>query len=97
MLIIDKGKKVTEGRVTELLNPDDILVEVATTNNDYTLQQLRQTAWSQYLLASDKKIQLRLHQEQIPQLAKDLVSMDVELLSLQWKHSLEEYFLSLTT
>jgi ABC-type multidrug transport system ATPase subunit len=97
MLIIDKGKKVREGKVTELLNPDDILVEVTTTNNGYALQQLRQTAWSRYLLASEEKIQLKLHQEQIPELAKDLVGMGVELLSLQWKHSLEEYFLSLTS
>lgn len=97
MLIIDKGKKVTEGRVTDLMNPDDILVEITTTNNSHALQQLRQTGWSQYLLASEEKIQLRLHQSQIPQLARDLVAMGVDLLSLQWKHSLEEYFLSLTT
>jgi ABC-type multidrug transport system ATPase subunit len=97
MLIIDKGKKVTEGRVSELLNPNDILVEVTTTNNAQALQQLRQTGWGQYLFASEEKILLRLCKVQIPQLAKDLVSMGIELLSLQWKHSLEEYFLSLTT
>jgi ABC-type multidrug transport system ATPase subunit len=97
MLIIDKGKMVAEGKVTELLNTADILVEVTTTNNDLALQQLRQSIWSQYLLVSEDKILLRLHQDQIPQLAKDLVLMGVELLSLQWKHSLEEYFLSLTT
>jgi ABC-type multidrug transport system ATPase subunit len=97
MLIIDKGKMVAEGKVTKLLNTADILVEVTTTNNDLALQQLRQSIWSQYLLVSKDKILLRLHQGQIPQLAKDLVLMGVELLSLQWKHSLEEYFLSLTT
>jgi hypothetical protein len=96
MLIIDKGKKITEGRVAELMNPNDILVEVATTNNACALQQLRQTGWSQYLLVSEEKILLRLRKAQIPQLVKDLVAMGVELLSLQWKHSLEEYFLSLT-
>ena len=96
MLIIDKGKKITEGRVAELMNPDDILVAVATTNNACALQQLRQTGWSQYLLVSEEKILLRLRKAQIPQLVKDLVSMNIELLSLQWKHSLEEYFLSLT-
>lgn len=96
MLIIDKGRKVTEGKVTELLNPADILVEVTTTNNSHALQQLQQTGWSRYLLPSEERILLRLHQAQIPQLARDLVCMGIELLSLQWKHSLEEFFLSLT-
>jgi ABC-type multidrug transport system ATPase subunit len=97
MLIIDKGKKIAEGKVSELLNPADILVEVSTTNNNLALVELKQTGWNQYLQPSESRILLRLHQKQIPQLTRDMVGMGIDILSLQWKHSLEEYFLSLTT
>ena len=68
MIIIDKGKKVVEGKVNELF--------VQGKRNDCLL--------------------LKLHRDEIPAVMKELVQMDIEVLSFYSKHSLEDYFLSLT-
>ncbi len=40
---------------------------------------------------------LKLHRNEVPSVMKELVQMDVNVISLHSKHSLEDYFLSLTT
>lgn len=96
MLIIDKGKKVAEGRVADLLNPADTLVEIETTNNVATKDTLMQSQWSSSMQVSDN-IVLKMHRKEIPSLTKFLVEKNIEVLAIQPKHSLEDYFLSLTT
>ncbi len=97
MLIIDKGRKIVEGKVNELLNPADIMVELQTTDNTAALKKLQNSAWQKGLKMTDGKILLLIHQQEIPALAKTLIAMDIEIMALQPKHSLEDYFLSLTT
>lgn len=96
MLIIDKGKKVAEGRVADLLNPADTLVEIETTNNVATRDILMQSQWNNSMQVSDN-IVLKMHRKEIPSLTKFLVEKNIEVLAIQPKHSLEDYFLSLTT
>ena len=48
-------------------------------------------------LQQDKSLQLMMNRIEVPSLIKDLVAMDIELLSVNSSHSLENYFLSLTT
>jgi len=97
MLIIDKGRKIAEGKVEHLLNPADTIVEVQTTNNDTARLLLQQSQWQSFLNADSNKIELHMHKQYIPQLARFLVERNVEIVSLHPKHSLEDYFLSLTT
>src|SRR5215203_1451158 len=97
MLIIDKGKKIAEGKVEHLLNPADTIVEVQTTNNDTARLLLQQSQWQSFLNANSSKIELHMHKQYIPQLARFLVERNVDIVSLHPKHSLEDYFLSLTT
>ncbi|HVG14255.1 MAG TPA: ABC transporter ATP-binding protein [Chitinophagaceae bacterium] len=97
MLIIDKGKKIVEGSVSDLLHPADMLVEIDTVDNAGSLQKLRTSQWASKLQPGIERILMKLHKEDIPLLNKDLVQMGVDVLSLQPKHSLEDYFLSLTT
>ena len=96
MLIIDKGKKLAEGKVKDLLNPADTLVEIDTTNNDITKLTLQQSRWSPFLRPSEGII-LKMHRQEIPALTKFLVEHDIQVLAIRPKHSLEDYFLSLTT
>lgn len=96
MLIIDKGKKVAEGKVANLLNPADTLVEIDTTNNSAARDRLEQSQWNNCIQVSDK-IMLKMHRQDIPHLIKFLVERNLEVLAIQPKHSLENYFLSLTT
>jgi ABC-type multidrug transport system ATPase subunit len=96
MLIIDKGKKLAEDKVKDLLNPADTLVEIDTTNNEITKLTLQQSQWSQFLRPTEGII-LKMHRQEIPGLTKFLVEQNIQVLAIRPKHSLEDYFLSLTT
>jgi ABC-type multidrug transport system ATPase subunit len=98
VLIIDKGKKLIEGNANELFDPAQTIVEIVTTNNAFALQELTQSSWQQYVQASrNSNIFLKLNRQAIPQLHKDLVNLNIEVISLQPRHSLEDYFLQITS
>lgn len=96
MIIIHKGKKMVEGNVAALLDPAHTLIEIDTLDNAATKQLLLQSKWATFL---QKKIQLQLmmNKKEVPQLINELVIMGVQILSVNSSHSLENYFLSLTT
>ena len=96
MIIIHKGEKVVEGSVDELLDPEHTVVQIETTNNAAAKQLLLSTKWNEYLQA-DKPLQLMMNKEMVPALVRELVTNDVQVLSVNASHSLENYFLSLTT
>jgi ABC-type multidrug transport system ATPase subunit len=96
MLIIDRGRKMAEGKVADLLNPADTLVEIETVHNETARNVLQQSQWNALMQASEKLV-LKMHRKEIPSLNKFLVEKNIEILSIQSKHSLEDYFLSLTT
>jgi ABC-type multidrug transport system ATPase subunit len=103
MLIIDRGKKVAEGKVGDLLNPADTMVEVETTDQGKAMSILRQSQWKvrvveEGLQASlqGQAIILKMHKEDVPDLVKYLVENSIGVVSVQARHSLENYFLSLT-
>jgi ABC-type multidrug transport system ATPase subunit len=97
MLIIDRGKKVAEGKVTELLNPSDTLVLLETDNDERTKSFLSATQWSRLLQHKRKGIVLRMHRSEVSVLNEELVRQGIQVYTLRAKHSLEDYFLSLTT
>ncbi|HVF95788.1 MAG TPA: ABC transporter ATP-binding protein [Flavisolibacter sp.] len=97
MLIIDKGKKVAEGKVSDLLNPSDTLVALETDNDEKTRDFLYATQWSKTVQANGKGIVLKMHRRNVPDLNEDLVRQGIQVYSLRSKHSLEDYFLTLTT
>lgn len=98
MLIIDKGKKVVEGKMTELFAPSETIVELYTNNAAWVYGKILNTDLKKYMLSKKGEIILfRIQRKDVPMLVKDLVKMDIEIISLSPKHSLENYFLSLTT
>ena len=97
MLIIDKGKKIVEGLTAELLNPQKILVEIVTDNKEKALEVIETTKWSGNLTdTTNGSILVELQKANIPDLNRVLVSNGVNIFSLRPKHSLEDYFLSVT-
>ena len=98
MLIIDKGRKVVEGPIDELFDPAEMVAELRTTNDSIAWDKLHHSPLNIYL--SEKRedgILFRLHKDKIPAIIKELVEMNIDVISLYSKHSLEDYFLSLTT
>jgi ABC-type multidrug transport system ATPase subunit len=98
MLIIDKGKKVVEGKMIELFAPSETIVELQTNQATEAYEKIQKADLKKYMLSrKGDSILFRIHQNNVPMLVKDLVKMDIEIISLSPKHSLENYFLSLTT
>jgi ABC-type multidrug transport system ATPase subunit len=99
VLIINKGKKIIEGNASEMFDPSQTIVELQTFDNDYAVQQLQVSAWRDHLQPNRdaSSILLKIDRLRIPELHRELVEMDIQLLSLQPRHSLEDYFLQVTS
>ena len=97
MLIIDRGKKVAEGKVAGLLNPSDTLVLLETGDDAQARSFLASGRWHNYLQQNTANIVLKMHRSEIPVLNEALVAQGIKVYALRAKHSLEDYFLSLTT
>jgi len=97
ILIINNGKKVVEGNAAELLDPAKTIVQLDTLDNNAAKIKLAQSKWASYIIPSGDIIKLQMNKSGIPELANDLSQMGIGILSIQPRHSLEDYFLSLTT
>jgi ABC-type multidrug transport system ATPase subunit len=97
MLIINKGKKIVEGKVNELLNPSQMRVELITDNNEVALNFIQQSTWkNNYKKETEGSLFFEMAKMQIQELAADLVNNNIGIQMLRPVHSLEEYFLAQT-
>ncbi len=97
MLIINKGQKVVEGTAAELLDPAKTIVQIHTTDDAATAAFLQQGRWAQQVQVTATGIRLEMNRNDVPALTAALVQAGLQLVSVQPRHSLEDYFLSLTT
>jgi ABC-2 type transport system ATP-binding protein len=98
MLIINKGKKVVEGNVRQLLNPEIVQLEIIATSNERAMEAIATSAWAGGLKVSTARhIVLETSASSVPELTKYLVEHNIGVLSLRAVNSLEAYFLSLTS
>ncbi len=97
IIIIDKGKKIVEGNAAELLDPSKTIVQIGSTDDATALTKLNPTKWGNCIIDNNNGIRLQMNKKDIPLLTKDLIGLNIEILSVQPRHSLEDYFLSLTT
>ena len=97
MIIIDKGKKMVEGKVSELINPEKVQVEIISLDNNAAKEVVLASQWASGLIeASLEKILLETKKELIPDLFKFLVEQGILLVSIRSTNTLESYFLSIT-
>jgi len=98
MLIINRGKKIVEGKVSELLNPGKVQLEIETLDNSSAKEILMASFWSSSLLNTTKDcVLIDAERTMIPELSKYLVEQGVGLVGIKSVNSLEAYFLSLTS
>ena len=98
MLNINKGKKIVEGRVTDLLNPGKVQLEIETLNNEEAKLILGASTWSDSLKGNSiEKLIIEVNRANIQDLTKYLVDHGVGLIGIKSVNSLEAYFLSLTS
>lgn len=98
MLILDKGRKVAEGRVRDLLDPSRMLVKCDISNYIEIKENIFKSQWQRFIKKEYAGgAVFELGKETIPSLVNDLVSMHAQISSITPQHSLEAYFLSLTS
>lgn len=98
LLIIHKGKKVKEGNASELFDPAQTVVQLSTEQNESAWAVLQNSDWQPNLeRITSEGIILKVDRRQIPALHQSLVQLQIPLISLQPRHSLEDYFLQVTT
>ncbi len=98
LLIIHKGKKIAEGNMIELLNPEQSRIEVETRSAKEFELQLKQTDWANKIISiNGQKITMQMKREEIPSFVQRMAEMKQDIFSIHKKNSLEDYFLSLTS
>jgi len=97
LLIIHKGKKIAEGSLQELLNPEKSRIEIETRSAKELEVKLRQTAWGIKIIeVNGDRLVMQLKREEVPVLIQQLTEMKTHIYSVHKKNSLEDYFLSIT-
>lgn len=98
MLIIHKGKKMAEGTVEELLDPSRTITEIVYAKADGIVSAIQQSAWAGYVQSvTASRLLVKMRPADIPALNRWLVQQNIQVYQIESKHSLEDYFLSLTT
>lgn len=98
MLIIDRGKKLVEGSVDELFHPDETIVLLETTDKARTEAIIRQSNYASSFINLDASgIELKMSKEQVPAFTRFLVEQQVAVTGINARHTLEDYFLKITT
>lgn len=98
MLIIDKGKKLVEGSVDELFHPDETIVLLETVSKIETQKIIQLSNYASFLIGTDASgIELKMRKEQVPAFTRFLVESGVEVTGITARHTLEDYFLKITT
>lgn len=100
LIIIDKGCKLVEGDSKDLFDTSKTVVEINTLNNERALEMLLLTSWSNQILVdrcNSKQVIMQLDEKQLPSLHQNLVELGIGVLSVKPMHSLEDYFLRITS
>jgi len=98
MLIINKGKKIAEGKVKELVNPEKLHLEIVCSDNLKAYELLSDSGWANGLRRSNSQsVSIQTDAGSVAALNKYLVDQHIGVTSLRAMNSLEAYFLSLTS
>lgn len=98
MLIIDKGKKLVEGSVNELFHPDDTIVLLETGNKALAESIIHQSEYAGALINVDASgIELKMSRDAVPAFNRFLVAQQIEVKGITARHTLEDYFLKITS
>jgi len=97
MIIINRGRKIVEGDVSELLDANTVKVTIEVENIEMAKQVLESSSWhNQIESINGNKINIKLDRNNISELNKYLVDNDIKVEALIPIRSLEDYFLSIT-
>lgn len=95
MAIINKGKTIVQGKVSELLNDAStrIYIETMTLPESFSISN---TDYFKILEIKENKIELEATKNNIPKIIDLLRQKEIDIYSVNSVNSLEEYFIKLT-
>ena len=96
MLIIHKGKKIIEGKVSDLINSENSVVELDTVNNQKAFLILQTSVWATSTTLEDDVLKIQLNKTDVPQVLALLQSAELPVFAAVPRNSLEDYFLQVT-
>lgn len=97
MIIINKGTKIVEGSVKELLNSSNLKVMFDVTKVDEALKLLENSIWTgKFAESIENKIVFNLAENEIAGLNRFFVENKIDVNSIIPSRSLEDYFLKIT-
>jgi ABC-type multidrug transport system ATPase subunit len=94
MLIINKGERITEGGVQDLMGSLEMILELRSTNEAFLLEKLAARELSAEVKAD--RVRVQIAEADIPEFLKNMVADGVEITEMRQIRTLEEYFLNMT-
>lgn len=97
MIIIDKGEKIIEGEVQDLLNHHNYFTVFGVNDNNKAFELLKSSTLNiDRVEIQENQLQVFCQKKHIPQVNAFLVNNGIEVTSIKVEHNLEDYFLTLT-
>ena len=96
MVIINQGRSIVEGSVSDLLNTQELLVRIEV-DNARAAAELVQKAYPETILKinSDIELELTFVKELVPALARLLISSNMNVHAIEPTRKLEDYFMKI--
>jgi len=95
MAIINKGKTIVQGNVSDLLHESQTKIFIETISSADKLN-IQDTSFYKISKIQDNRIELYATKKDIPKIIDDLRSKEIDIYSINSVNSLEEYFIKLT-
>jgi ABC-type multidrug transport system ATPase subunit len=96
MVIINKGKTLVQGSVTELLNEQELIVSFSVDNINKAKLLLNSSSIEKHLISADQNnLLLQISQDNVPLINKLFCDNEIKVFSIESKRKLEDYFLKL--
>ena len=98
MVIINKGQTIIEGSVTELMNAQETLLHIELAQNSQGAAALIQEILPQVKVqvSSPKTLEMNIEKKHISNLNNKLVQAGFEVVALEPKRKLEDFFIQMT-
>lgn len=97
MIIINRGRKIVEGKVSELLNGNEISLSLEVSELSKAVKLIQEKNNEEHNVdINDNKILLNIPKEEVPSVISHLTKNKIKIFSVVPARTLEDYFISIT-